>query len=604
EKVIDALKAQGELSMTELRALTPSAPRIVKTLAAAGQVQISEKPIYRDPFGEPITPDTPPILNREQAAAVSAVTACLGQGYTPFLLAGVTGSGKTEVYLRLAAETLAQKLSVIVLVPEIALISQAARRFRARFGQCVAVLHSGLTPGERRAQWRRIADGEIPIVIGARSAIFAPLAHLGLVVVDEEHDVSYKQESGLRYNARDLALVRARQQEAVALLGSATPSVQSYFNVQTEKFRELTLTRRVAQRAMPEINVVDLREIRDLRGIARFFSPQLTQALDQTLKRGEQALIFLNRRGFASFPICGYCGKPLSCPNCDISLTFHQKINAHSCHWCGFSQPAGLACPHCGALEIKNLGLGTERLESALAERFPQARIGRMDRDTTRQKGRLIEMLNDLKQRRIDILVGTQMVTKGHNFPHITLVGVICADMSLNIPDFRAGERTFQLLAQVAGRAGRGSAAGQVILQTYTPEHFTIRAAQAQDFQRFYHQEIVFRRSLNYPPFSHLIHLKISGRHARRTAERAGKIGRLCQKIKAERGEMENVEILGPIEAGIARIANRHRWQILLKASAVASLHRFAREVLFGHPIVSADREVRVTADVDPYLMG
>jgi len=602
-KIIHALKAQDETRISELKALTPSAARIVKSLAAEGHLAIIRKPVQRDPFGEPITPDSAPRLTDEQDQAVQTIAGHLGHGFSPFLLAGVTGSGKTEVYLQLAARAIARKLTVIVLVPEIALISQAARRFRARFGEDVAVLHSGLTAGERMDQWWRIARREVSIVIGARSAIFAPVDRLGLIVVDEEHDPSYKQETGLRYNARDLALLRAHQQGAVALLGSATPSVQTYYNVQIEKFREVTLTRRVARRALPAITIVDLREIRDMRGTARFFSPELKQALSETLARGEQALLFLNRRGFASFPVCGFCGKTLACPNCDISLTYHQGINAHRCHWCGFSQAAATTCPHCGAQEVKNLGLGTERLEKVLAELYPRASIARVDRDTISGKGRLVKMLKAVKARQIDILVGTQMIAKGHDFPHITLVGVICADTSLNIPDFRAGERTFQLLAQVAGRAGRGTAAGRVILQTYAPGHFTILAAQAQDFQRFYHQEIVYRKALNYPPFTRLVHLKISGSDAHRTAAKARKIGDLCRSIKGSGAEMAAVEIMGPIEAGIARIANRHRWQILLKTAEVAVLHRFVRELFFAHPAATGERGVKIAVDVDPYLM-
>ena len=381
--------------------------------------------------------------------------------------------------MQVAAEAMKTGRSVLVLVPEIALITQMERRFRARFGDCVSVLHSALSAGERYDQWTRILQGETTITIGARSAIFAPFDNLGVIIVDEEHDSSYKQEGKLRYNARDLAVVRAKQNDCIAILGSATPSIQSYYNVTTHKFTELTLTKRVEERRLPDIRIVDLRQTRDARGIERFISPDLHSAMKQSLDRGEQVLLFLNRRGYASFPVCAACGQAMRCKYCDISLTLHQRSNAYRCHYCGYSRAATSSCDICGSTKIKHLGLGTEKLEEMLTSLFSQARIARMDRDTTIRKGSIIKLLKGLKNQTIDILVGTQMVAKGHDFPNITLVGIICADLSLSFPDFRAGERTFQLLAQVAGRAGRGDRPGQVILQTYNPDHFCIAAAQA-----------------------------------------------------------------------------------------------------------------------------
>ena len=341
------------------------------------------------------------------------------------------------------------------------------------------------------------------------------LADIGLIIVDEEHDASYKQEGGLHYSARDLAVVRARQSGCPALLGSATPSLQSIFNVRTGKYTELRLTCRVEARPLPEIRVVDLRQCKDLRGPGRFISGELRQAMAETLGRGEQVLLFLNRRGFASFPVCAACGSALRCRNCDISLTLHQSANAYQCHYCGFSRPATAACEACGSDKIKRLGLGTEKVEEAVRALFPPARIARMDRDTTQRKGAIVGMLKRLRAGEIDILVGTQMVAKGHDFPGITLVGILCADLSLSFPDFRAGEHTFQLLAQVAGRAGRGERPGRVILQTYNPEHFSIRTARDQDYDAFYEQEIEFRRALGYPPVTRLIQLRISAQDPR-----------------------------------------------------------------------------------------
>ena len=439
--------------------------------------------------------------------------------------------------MRIAQAALEKGFSTLILVPEIALISQTERRFRARFGECIAVLHSGLSAGERYDQWEKILEQQVKIVIGARSAIFAPVNRLGVIIVDEEHDNSYKQESSFRYNARDLAVVRAKQQNAVALLGSATPSIQSYHNADLKKFKKLRLTKRVQDRPMPKVQIVDLCQYRNERGIRKFITPELIQEIRQNLARGEQVLLFLNRRGYANYPVCAACGQPMLCKNCDISLTLHKRINAYKCHFCGFSKASVALCDKCGSSSIKQLGMGTEKIAAAMATLFPNARIARMDRDTTKQKGSLLNILKDLKKNKIDILVGTQMVAKGHDFPNITLVGIICADLSLNFPDFRSSEQTFQILAQVAGRAGRGSVPGRVILQTYSPEHFTITTAQHQDYSKFYNQEIIFRRALGYPPFSRLIQIKLSGKDQKSTKEHAIYTGEYCRQILKENPE-------------------------------------------------------------------
>jgi primosomal protein N' (replication factor Y) len=604
KKIIESIKNQSEISVKKLSALVPSAPKLIKILEKAGYVTIFEKKMYRDPFGEPIFPDKAHQLTKEQNHVISTVNKSLGRKFTTYLLTGVTGSGKTEVYMQIAAIAVNKGLSVLVLVPEIALISQIERRFRARFGDCVAVLHSGLSPGERYDQWIRISRKEVNIAIGARSAIFAPFTDLGLIIVDEEHDTSYKQESGLKYNARDLAIVRAKLNDSVVLLGSATPSLQSYHNVTTKKYKEVTLTKRVEKRPLPEITVIDLRKSRDVKGVRRFITPELHHAMETTLKRGEQVLLFLNRRGFASFPVCSVCGQAIQCKNCDISLTLHQRANAYKCHYCGFSRASVSNCTHCGSSKIMLLGLGTEKVEETIKAIFPDARVARMDRDTTRRKGSIHKILKGLRNQSIDVLVGTQMVAKGHDFPNITLVGIVCADLSLNFPDFRAGERTYQLLAQVAGRAGRGDVPGRVILQTYNPDHFSILSATKQDFLTFYNAEIAFRKSLEYPPFSRMAQLKISGKDKEKTRQHALDVGDLCNELRRKQPSfLKSLEVLGPIEASLSKIAKQYRWQILLKSMSVKHLHQFLHKIWFENKNIISNRYVNVVLDVDPFFM-
>ena len=604
KKIIQSIKDQKDVSIAELKTMVPSASRLIKILEQAGYVTTFEKKIYRDPFGEPITSDTAHRLTKEQNQVISTVIEPLDKKFAAYLLTGVTGSGKTEVYMQIAAKAVDKGFSVLVLVPEIALISQMERRFRARFGDCVAVLHSGLTPGERYDQWMRIARKEVNIAIGARSAIFAPFTDMGMIIVDEEHDTSYKQESRLKYNARDLAVVRAKLHHSIVLLGSATPSIQSHYNVSTQKFKQVTLTKRVEKRPLPEITVIDLRKSREARGVRRFITPELHRAMETTLQRNEQILLFLNRRGFASFPVCSVCGQALQCKNCDISLTLHQEANAYKCHYCGFSRPSISNCTHCGSSKIWRLGLGTEKVEAAVKTLFPGASVARMDRDTTRRKDSIRKILRGLRNKTIDILVGTQMVAKGHDFPNITLVGIICADLSLNFPDFRAGERTYQLLAQVAGRAGRGGVPGRVILQTYNPDHFSIMSATKQDFSTFYNAEIGFRKSLAYPPFSRMAQLKISGKDKEYTRQHALTVGDLCHAIKKSHPSFHNaLEIMGPIEALLSKIAKQYRWQILIKSKTVKPLHQFLHKLWFDNKKIIHTRSVSVVLDVDPFFM-
>ncbi len=603
KKILALLDVAGPTAVAALKAKIPTATSLVRAMARDGQLLIDKRQVYRDPLGAPIAPDQAPSLTPEQQQAVVEISESLGKGYQTFLLAGVTGSGKTEVYLKLAAKALACRLPVLVLVPEIALIIQMERAFRARFGNRVAVLHSGLSDGERYDQWLRVLRDEAPIAVGARSASFAPFKRVGFSVVDEEHDDAYKQEGTLRYHARDLAVVRARQDGAVAILGSATPSLQSSYNVHKGKFSQVTLAERIDQRSLPNIVIQDLTQTREEPGVDRFLTPLLMDAIHATLARKQQVLLFLNRRGFANALVCVTCGQPLRCKRCDISLTYHQRSNAYKCHYCGFSCAAAATCAHCGSDRIKRIGLGTEKLESEIQQRFAAAKVARLDRDTTRRKGSTFRILKALRDRQIDILVGTQMVAKGHDYPYITLVGIICADLSLSLPDFRAGERTFQLLAQVSGRAGRGDTPGQVILQTYNPNHFSIEASQHQDYLAFYRQEIEFRKALQYPPFTRMIQIRISGKDARQTAMHAQRIGALCRKLLQAHTRYRQLVLLGPLEAPLTRIANRYRWQLLVKGPHAGPLHGFVRESLFGPQAVVRKHDVVVTLDVDPVFL-
>lgn len=604
KKIIGIISDHGTISVRQLKDIIPTAAGYFKFLESEGFIRFFEKKVYRDPFGDSIEPDTAPELMQEQQSVVEEVSSKIGKGFSPFLLAGVTGSGKTEVYMRLIEETVRKGLSAIVLVPEISLISQTERRFRGRFGQNIAVLHSGLSKGEKYDQWLRIANKEVTIVIGARSAIFAPIENPGIIIVDEEHDSSYKQENGLKYNGRDLAVVRAKLSGAVFLSGSATPSIQSWHNTETGKFQALKLTKRVSDRPLPDIDIVDLKKFQDLPGIRSFITPPLEELMKQTLDKNEQVLLFLNRRGYANYPLCATCGEPMKCISCDVSLTLHQKSNAYRCHMCSYMTSAQAKCPTCNSSNIKQLGFGTERIEAAVNALFPEASVARMDQDTTATKGSVVKILKGVKDKKTDVLIGTQMIAKGHDFPGITLVGIICADQSLNFPDFRSCERTFQLLAQVAGRAGRGTKPGKVILQTYNPDHFSILAAKKQDFFNFYDHEIRFRKSLGYPPFSRMVQIRISATDRNQAKNYASLTGDfLKNRILSDNSHFGSISILGPIEAAIPKLANRYRWQILLKSGTQSQLHHLSSVLVNETGKSLKHKDVRITVDVDPYSM-
>ncbi|SHJ12141.1 replication restart DNA helicase PriA [Desulfatibacillum alkenivorans DSM 16219] len=603
-KVLEVLPKDGEMAMRDLKKEVPSAPRWIWEMEEAGEIQVFEKEVYRDPFGEPIPPDeTRFTLTPEQEAAYKEITQALGQGYKSILLHGVTGSGKTEVYLRCVEKALEQGLSVIVLVPEIALISQMQRRFLARFGEKVAVLHSGLSDGERLDQWMRIVRGQAPIALGARSSIFAPVKNLGIVIVDEEHDESYKQDSRLRYQARDLAVMRCHMEKAVTVLGSATPSISSRHNCANGKFQKISIKNRVAERPFPEVTLVDLRNATAGQNRS-LLTDVLKHHLSETLAKNEQALLFLNRRGFANFPVCLECGGTITCSHCDVSLTYHQEAGCFQCHYCGFCQDITKGCPSCGSRKLKMMGMGTEKVEDSLREMFPQANIGRLDRDAAAKKGGLVSVLKGLREKTTDIVVGTQMITKGHDFPNITLVGVVCADLSMGFPDFRAGERTFQLLAQVAGRAGRGEKPGRVVLQTYNPEHFCITTACANDYEAFCNEELKFRHQLKYPPFARLAQIRFTGEDVKETGAFANAIGEECRKLLwAEKAFKNSVQVLGPIPSPIARIARMHRWQMLLKGLDHKAFRAYLRQVNRIIQGKAGTKGPTAVIDVDPVNM-
>ncbi len=553
----------------------------------------------------------PPLrLSAEQTAACRQITTGVEAGtFRVFLLHGVTGSGKTEVYIHAAQAVVGSGKRVLILVPEIGLTHQLVERAQQRFGTQVAVVHSSIRPSQRRAEWQRIVRGEARVIIGARSAIFSPVSQLGLIVVDEEHDSAYKQEEGVRYNARDLAVVRGRISSCPVVLGSATPSLESYLHSQSGRYTLLSLPQRIASRPLPEVQVVDLRRQGRPKPDAqpsradRIFSPSLQQALVENHQAGRQSLVFMNRRGYANYLQCQQCGEALLCPHCSVTLTWHRTNHALRCHYCGFSKPPPERCPSCSSGSLKDSGVGTQQVEEALVQLMPDARIGRLDRDTIRRRGALERILGAWRTGELDVLIGTQMIAKGHDVPRVTLVGVVLADISLNLPDFRAAERTFQLLAQVAGRAGRGDEPGRVIIQTYSPDHYSIRAALQHDFSRFADQELDYRRQLDYPPFARAVNIRFEGADSEEVVAYAERFAECLQALIQD--HVPEALVLGPAPAPIEKMKGRVRWQLLLKGEQARALHGLIRQV--RHTLVQefgpTKPRLRTIVDVDPYSM-
>ena len=607
-----------ELPLQELVRLAGTTSATIRKLEDKGLVSIAPQISERDPYAkEHILPTQPLELNAQQATALESIVDSMERlakrdddeakpvGDNVFLLHGVTGSGKTEVYLQAIAHALGQGKGAIVLVPEISLTPQTVERFKARFSQgpqqtLVAVLHSHLSAGERHDEWHKIRQGRARIVIGARSAVFAPVEPLGLVIVDEEHEHSYKQEEAPRYNARDLAVVRGQQEGAAVVLGSATPCMESYHNVQRKKYGLLSLTERVDNIQMPIVRVIDMRSAaRKEKGVG-IFSPQLREAILQRLEKNEQVMLFLNRRGWSSSLQCPECGFVAECPNCSVSLTYHRAAQQLMCHICGHVEPAPKKCPQteCGNAAIRFSGLGTEKVEAALEKGFPSARVKRMDSDTLKRKEDYRRILGDFRTGKIDILVGTQMIAKGLHFPNVTLVGIIHADLSLHIPDFRAGERTFQLLTQVAGRAGRGEVEGEVYVQSFTPFHPAIQYARRHDYVGFYEQEIEFRQQLNYPPVGRVALLTLRGRSEDRVKFVADHLRREMDTVAKELGE---VVVAGPAPAPLLRAENFYRYQIMLRTSRMPQL---SRKLSALRETFQIPEDLRLVIDIDPMSLS
>jgi primosomal protein N' (replication factor Y) len=575
-------------------------------LHTLGLVAIRQERVDRDPFEHAVSAIKPVEAREATASQRRALNTLLplapGRAFHVALLHGVTGSGKTEVYLRLADIVRKQRRGVLVLVPEIALTPQVAALFRARFGEAVAIQHSGLSDGERHDQWHRIRRGDVDVVIGTRSAIFAPLADPGLIVVDEEHDTSYKQDEAPRYHGRDVAIMRGKFADALVVIGSATPTIESFANALDGKYTLVSMERRVLDRPLANVDIVNMREEIAQAGEDVVLSKRLLQAMAARLERREQSLILLNRRGFATSVICRQCSNVLDCPNCSISLTVHRRASRQGsqgssgfqgrCHYCNFTKSVPNACEKCAAPYLERIGFGTERVEAEVKKAFPQARVARVDRDTVRRKGSLVDTLARVARREVDVLIGTQMIAKGHDFPDVTLVGVISADVGLGLADFRSAERTFQLLTQVAGRAGRGERPGEAIVQSLLPNHYSIRLACAQDYRAFYDKEVEFRRAMRYPPQVAMVNVVVRGKTFTEAMDGAHDLA------DATRGS-KGFAILGPAPAPLTKLRGEHRAQFFLKGTNRRVMREALQLAVARHPTLMK----RVSIDVDPLSM-
>ncbi len=573
----------------------------LRALAKRGLVELREESIARDPHAdEQFVASAYLELNAEQTAALKRISAALAapEAAKPVLLHGVTGSGKTEVYLQAIRSALEQGRTAIVLVPEISLTPQTVERFKSRFSEihdAVAVLHSHLSHGERHDEWHKVHAGRARIVIGARSAVFAPLKNLGLIIVDEEHETTYKQEEAPRYHARDVAVVRAKMEKCAIVLGSATPSLESYHNATIGKYELLTLTQRVDQQQMPLMRIVDLRQERRKGKIVPILSEKLSQAIANRLEKREQTILFLNRRGFSTSLLCSSCGEARQCPNCSVALTFHRHMARLSCHLCGHTATVPKKCPACGKDALIYAGFGTEKVESTVSQFFPKANVRRMDADSMTRKDAYRETLRNFRSGKIDILVGTQMIAKGLHFPNVTLVGIINADLALHLPDFRAGERTFQLLTQVAGRAGRGETPGEVFVQTYTPFSPSIQFARHHDFTGYFDQELEFRERCGFPPFKHAVLITVRSEHEGRSKLSAETlVRRLRESLPSE------FVLSDASPAPLEKLQGQFRFHILMRGKAIMRLSSLIRETLDKLPL---PEDVIATVDVDPYQL-
>lgn len=610
-RVLKHLQSEPALPVKRLKRLFPSSSfySSLSWLHKEGFITLREKlsgrasPARRraekEPFEEALPGSEKPIeLTPLQQEVYSRIVQEMDKGsFSTILLHGVTGSGKTEIYIMAVKKVLAEGKSALILVPEIGLTPQLSRRFGSCLGNTVAVLHSGLGRGERLDEWWRVKRGEAKVVMGTRSAVFAPLQNIGIIIVDEEHDASYKQEESPRYNGRDVAIVRAKMQEVVVLLGSATPSLESYYKAQQGKYLYLSLPTRVSNRQLAEAEIVDMKEELKREGGTFLLSEKLLNAIKERLARKEQVMLLINRRGYASFLLCRSCAYTPLCPHCSLALTFHQRPKRLMCHYCGYSRLSPVQCPQCQGEYLHMVGEGSEKFEEVLKVMLPEEAICRMDRDTTRRKGSYEKILTALAEESIRILVGTQMIAKGHDYPKVTLVGVVASDTALCLPDFRSSERNFQLLTQVAGRAGRGDIPGKVIIQTYYPDHYSISFACQQDYDSFYKQELKFRKWMKYPPFTSIINLVVKGRDRERVKKKAEL---LAQQLREHRDS--SLIIMGPAPAPLARIKGEYRYQLILKGRVRTRMKRCLQqslEALSSKRISTKNLQI----DVDPMSM-
>ncbi len=600
-KTLQGGNSNSSIPRKELVASYSGASKAINALIENDLVIEKKNRVFRNPLGEQLEFfPAPEQLTEEQDVALKEITRAIeSEIFAPFLLHGVTGSGKTEVYLNAAAKTLERGRSVLVIVPEIALATQLEAHFVSRFGDQVVLLHSGLSASEKFDQWSLALSGKAKIVIGARSAIFAPLENPGLIVVDEEHDAGLKQDDSLRYNGRDVAVVRAKFQKSVILLGSATPSVVSYHNAMTGKYTLLTMNSRVGERSMPDVRIIDLKK--NTTGKKRhLFSPELKKALQDNLERNKQSVILINRRGFSTNVICGECGTPVQCKDCHVSLTLHKSKNQLLCHYCGYAVHHKTVCESCGSTTMVPIGFGTERVEEELQKLLPDARVARLDLDTTRNRKEFLHTLKLMRDGEIDVLVGTQMVAKGHHFPGVTLVGVVWADGGLSIPDYRAAEKTFQLVTQVTGRAGRGEFPGEVIIQTMRPDHYAIQFAKGHSYEDLVSKELELRKNPLFPPFVRVVMVHVRGESEDNVQASAMRIASACRSITEPR--KKEIEILGPAPSPIDRVKKNYRWQILLKGGSADVLHSLC-EYIRMHKADLVTGKCKVLIDVDPENM-
>ena len=597
QRVIKLLETSGTLPLADLLDLAEVSASTIRTLEKRGLIEVFPREVRRDPLAHlPERGNREIVLNAEQHSALEKIASQIDlHQYATFLLHGVTGSGKTEIYIRAMAEAVHRGRTALMLIPEISLTPVFSRRLREHFGDALAILHSSLSDGERVDEWRRIKDGDATVVIGTRSAVFAPLQNLGIVVVDEEHETSYKQDESPRYSGRDSAIMRARAVGAVAVLGSATPSIESFYNAQNGKYTYIRLETRYGNRALAEVDAVDMREVFKRHGKQQTFSEELLAAIADTHSRREQTMILLNRRGFSSFLLCRSCGLAIKCPNCDVSLTYHQYNYSLQCHYCNYIRPVPKSCPACEGQYVHYVGEGTEQIEERLRALFPAMNIARLDRDTTRRRGSFEHILMEFSSGTIDLLVGTQMIAKGHDFHNVTLVGVISVDAGLSLPDFRAAERTFQLLTQVAGRAGRGDRPGRVIIQSYHPEHYSIVCARAQDYDGFYAREINFRKLMRYPPFTALINITVHDEDYNKANSASAFV---AGKLREASGE-GLLRVLGPAPAPLARLRGEYRFQVLIKTRN-RKVAREALDLAMDQAAAAGHNLRSISVEVDP----